>query len=222
MRLFSPPAYLLPAPSQILQSFSSELLPHAGMTALEIILGFLCGSFLGLMAGLALGLSPRLSRSLTPLFIIMQSLPVFAIAPLLVIWFGFGLSSKLIMSSIIIFFPVALNFAAGLSSVSPTLEELTRHYNMTLWQRLRFIALPSSLPSLMTGLKIAAGVAPIGAIVGEWVGSSGGLGFWMLHANARMQTDQLFAALFLLLAMALLFHALISFLAGLVLRRYLA
>jgi putative hydroxymethylpyrimidine transport system permease protein len=201
-------------------AFSYDLLPHALTTLIEIILGFVCGSIFGILAGGLIGSSKRAAKALTPFLIIMQALPVFAIAPLLVIWFGFGLTSKLIMSMIIIFFPVAIAFSSGLLSVSVNMNELSQLYHMSRLQKLRFIALPHALPSLLTGLKIAAGVAPIGAIVGEWVGSAGGLGFWMLHANARMQTDQLFAALFMLLAMALLFHWLISEISTLVMKRF--
>jgi putative hydroxymethylpyrimidine transport system permease protein len=210
---FAVPRFILPAPSSVARAFMTHydsLLYHMGITAVEIILGFFIGSLLGMVCGMVLSLSRRLETALTPFLLMMQALPVFAIAPLLVVWFGFGLAPKLIMTTIIIFFPVAMAFLNGLREGEKTYALLATHYNMNPWQRFWLLSLPFSRPSLLSGLKIGAAVAPIGAIVGEWVGSAGGLGFLMLHANARMQSDQMFAALFLLLFMVLALQSLIN------------
>ncbi len=124
-----------------------------------------------------------------PVVVTTQTLPVFAIAPILVIWFGFGIGSKIVMASLIIFFPVASSFYDGLKQTSRTRLDLGRSWGASRSQLLRFMRIPAAMPSLMSGLKVAATIAPIGAIVGEWAGAAGGLGFVMLQANARTQTD---------------------------------
>jgi putative hydroxymethylpyrimidine transport system permease protein len=142
-----------------------------------------------------------------------QALPVFAIAPLLVIWLGFGMASKIVMATLIIFFPIASSFLDGLRRTDPQLLDLAVISRASRFDTLALIRFPSALPGLASGLRVAAAVAPIGAVVGEWVGASAGLGFVMLQANARVQTDVLFAALFLLALMALAIRALVDGLA---------
>jgi putative hydroxymethylpyrimidine transport system permease protein len=127
-------------------------------------------------------------------------------APLLVLWLGYGLSSKIAMAVLIIFFPVTAAFYDGLRSTEPQWLELARVMDAPPHAVLREIRIPAALPALASGLRVATAVAPIGAVVGEWVGSSAGLGFYMLHANARMQIDMMFAALALLSAMALILY----------------
>lgn len=160
--------------------------------------GFLVGSLAGIFIALLLSQFKILDRYLMPLVVVTQTLPVFAIAPLLVIWFGFGIGSKIVMAALIIFFPVASAFYDGLKSTSSTWLDLAQSWKMSRFQTLLYFRIPAALPSLMTGLKVAATIAPIGAVVGEWAGAAGGLGFVMLQANARTQTDVVFASLVLL------------------------
>jgi putative hydroxymethylpyrimidine transport system permease protein len=135
------------------------------------------------------------------------------VAPLLVVWFGFGMASKVIMASIIIFFPVASTFADGLRRTDPEILDAVALTSATRWQTLRYIRLPLAMPALASGLRIAAPLAPLGAVVGEWVGASAGLGFVMVQANARMQTDTVFAAMALLAALSLLLRWMVDRLA---------
>ncbi|WP_343039194.1 ABC transporter permease [Propylenella binzhouense] len=207
VRLLRVPHFILPAPSEIAGAFAAEpgfFLRQSLITGGEMLVGMALGVGLGIACALLLALSPRLERVVGPMLVVSQALPVFAIAPLLVIWFGFGLSSKVAMAALIIFFPVATTFADGLRRADPNLLDLARMNGAgrvaTLWK----IRVPSALPALGSGLRIAAAVAPIGAVVGEWVGSSSGLGFIMLQSNARMQTDRVFVALFILAGMAVL------------------
>jgi putative hydroxymethylpyrimidine transport system permease protein len=123
---------------------------------------------------------------------------VFAIAPLLVLWFGYGMGSKVVMATLIIYFPVTAAFFDGLRRTEPGWLDLARTMGGSRWAMLRHIRIPAALPALASGIRVATAVAPIGAVVGEWVGSSRGLGYLMLHANARMQVDLMFAALFTL------------------------
>jgi len=153
---------------------------------------------------------PALTRVVLPVLVVTQALPVFAIAPLLVLWFGYGLASKVVMATLIIYFPVASGFFDGLRRTDQGLLDLADLYRSSALQRLRHFRLPAALPGLISGVRVAAAVAPIGAVVGEWVGSSAGLGFVMLHANARIQTDVMFAALFLLAAMAVALRLLVE------------
>ncbi len=189
---------------------SAFLLHHGLITFYEIILGLIVGSLLGIATGLLAVLFPLAGRMILPVVSASQALPVFAIAPLLVIWFGLGLGSKIAMATLIIYFPVASSLIDGLERTSGGLVDLGRLYGASRAQLLLWVRLPAALPSLASGLKVAATIAPIGAIVGEWVGSSGGLGFVILQSNARMQTDVVFASLFVLAIIAISVRALVA------------
>ena len=138
-----------------------------------------------------------------PLLIISQAVPVFAIAPLLVLWLGYGMASKIAMAVLIIYFPVTAACYDGLRNTPQSWLQLAQTLQISPQAMLFKVRLPAALPALASGLRIAVSIAPIGAVVGEWVGSSEGLGYLMLQANARMQIDLMFAALFLLLLIAL-------------------
>ncbi len=206
--------YILPPPWDVAKALWSHapLLAHHGMiTLLEIILGMLFGCGFAICLGLSLALYRPAAAWVWPIFVATQALPVFAIAPLLVLWLGYGMASKVAMASLIIFFPVASGFYDGLRRTDPDLLDLSHTMNAGNWAIVRHIRLPAALPGLASGLKVGAAVAPIGAIVGEWVGSSAGLGFLMLHANARVQIPLMFAALFVLAIMAITLHSLIAY-----------
>ena len=199
------PPYILPSPLQVLTTFYQRaplLFGHALVTASEIVLGLLIGSLLGLLSALSMLRFAPARRWLLPLLVVSQALPVFALAPLLMLWLGYGMASKVAMAVLIIFFPVTAACYDGLRQTQSGWLELAHTMNALPRRVLRHVRLPAALPALASGLRIAAAVAPIGAVVGEWVGSSRGLGYLMLHANGRMQTDLLFAALFTLALLA--------------------
>lgn len=199
------PPYILPSPPRVLAALwngRGYLGAHALVTATEIGLGLVFGVTLGAALALTMSASRTLRRWLTPALVISQAIPVFALAPLLVLWLGFGLASKVAMATLIIFFPVTAAFHDGLRRTEPGWIELARTMRASPYAQLRHVRLIAALPAFGSGLRIAAAVAPIGAVIGEWVGSAGGLGYVMLNANARMQTDVCFAALFLLALMA--------------------
>jgi putative hydroxymethylpyrimidine transport system permease protein len=139
-----------------------------------------------------------------PVVVASQAIPVFALAPLLVLWLGYGPASKIAMAVLIIYFPVTAAFLDGLRRTDPAWLDLAAVMGARGWAVLRWIRIPAALPALGSGLRMAAAVAPIGAVIGEWVGSSAGLGYLMLQANARLKIDLMFAALALLAAMGLL------------------
>ena len=195
------PPYILPGPLPVARALVAHLpvlAPHLATTVIEILLGLVLGTLLGSVAALTMILSPLLKRWLLPVLVISQAIPVFALAPILVLWLGYGMASKVAMAVLIIFFPVTASLYAGMRRTDHDLLDLARIMGASPAGVLRHIVLPSALPAFAAGLRVAAAVAPIGAVIGEWVGSSEGLGFYMLHANARMQVDLMFAALTLL------------------------
>lgn len=200
------PPFLLPAPLRVAQALAARwdiIAGHALVTGTEILLGLALGTLLGCVMALTLTAWRGARQWLLPLLLISQAIPVFAIAPLLTLWLGFGIASKVAMATIIIFFPVATAFHDGLRRTEPGLLDLAATMGASRGAVLWRLRVPHALPALASGLRVAAGVAPIGAIVGEWVGASAGLGYLMLHANGRSQTDVMFAALFVLALMAL-------------------
>ncbi len=200
------PPYILPDPLRVMRTLWARadlIAAHALITVGEILLGLALGTLLGALAALVLAASRRARAWILPLLVISQALPVFALAPLLVLWLGYGMASKVAMAVLIIFFPVASAFFDGLRRTPPGWLELARVMDARPLALLVRVRLPAALPAFASGMRVAAAVAPIGAVVGEWVGSSAGLGYLMLHANARMQTDLMFAALFVLCVLAL-------------------
>lgn len=218
--VFAVPRYMLPSPPMVAEALwqgKAYLLEHTLITASEIVLGLLFGLLLGALLALSMVFSPRLQRWMMPVLVVSQAIPVFALAPLLVLWLGFGMTSKVVMAVLVIFFPVAASFYDGLRRTEPGWVELARTMRASPYAQLRHVRLVAALPAFGSGLRVAAAVAPIGAVIGEWVGSAGGLGYVMLNANARMQTDVCFAALFVLALMAVFLWQLVD----IVLRRVL-
>ena len=207
------PPYILPGPDRVfaaLMENTTLLSNHALVTLVEMLLGLLLGAALGMAGAMTLAYLRAIRPWLLPVLVVSQAIPVFALAPVLVLWLGYGLASKVAMATLIIFFPVTATFYDGLRRTDPGWLDLARTMNAppaaVLW-RLR---VPAALPALASGLRVAAAVVPIGAVVGEWVGASAGLGYLMLHANGRMQIDLMFAALFVLALMALTLYFLLD------------
>ncbi|MFO1038756.1 MAG: ABC transporter permease [Geminicoccaceae bacterium] len=200
------PSFILPGPVSVLTTLVARadlLAQNALITLVEILAGIALGTLVGMVSAVVLAAFGPARRWLLPLLVVSQALPVFALAPLLVLWLGYGMASKVAMAVLIIFFPVTAAFYDGLRRTQPGWIELARTMDARPWAVLLRIRMPAALPALASGLRVAAAVAPIGAVIGEWVGSSAGLGFLMLHANARMQTDLMFAALFVLALLSL-------------------
>jgi putative hydroxymethylpyrimidine transport system permease protein len=197
---------MLPAPSAVMESLfghSGLLLKHALVTLQEILIGLAGGVFIGGMSALAMALIPALQPWMLPPLVLGQAIPVFALAPLLVLWFGYGMASKIVMAMIIIYFPITAALFDGLRRTNKDWLDLASTMGASRFRILWHLRLPAALPAFGSGLRIATAFAPIAAVVGEWVGSGAGLGYLMLHANGRMQTDLMFAAMIVLMAMAL-------------------
>lgn len=202
-------AFILPSPKQVFISLFENwqlILENALPTIIEILVGFLLGAIAGVLAALWIMYFRWAKSWFLPLLIISQALPIFAVAPLLVIWFGYGMVSKMLISALMLFFPVASAFYDGLRSTPKEWLNLGQVMGGSPWQLLYRIKIPAALPSLGTGLRVAASFAPMGAVIGEWVGSSKGLGFLMITANARLQIDLVFAVLFVLIILSLILY----------------
>ncbi|NSY19695.1 ABC transporter permease [Neorhizobium sp. AL 9.2.2] len=201
VQVFSPPRYLLPSPLAVVQALvrqSSFLAHHTAVTITEIFAGLVAGSIFGAAVAFLVVAFPRAGRLAWPIILILQTFPVFVLAPILVLWLGFGMASKVMMTTLVIFFPVASAFADGLRRTEPAILEAAALTSATPWQILVRLRTPLALPALVSGLRVAVPLAPLGAVIGEWVGASAGLGFVMVQANARMQTDTVFAAMTIL------------------------
>lgn len=199
------PPYILPAPLLVLHALVDQrtvLLSHAGTTLTEIVLGLILGTLLGGFTALTMIHFRQARAWMLPVLVISQALPVFALAPILVLWLGFGMASKVAMAVLIIFFPVTATFYDGLRRTNPGWLDLAATMNAPPRRVLFQIQIPAALPAFASGLRVATAVAPIGAIVGEWVGSSSGLGHYLWRMNGNAKTAEMFAALFVLSVIA--------------------
>ena len=199
---FSLPPFMLPPPSKIFISIYTNwdlLIKHASYTLVEILASIFIGTIIGVITALIISSSERLKRWVMPILLASQSIPVFALAPLLILWLGYGMSSKIVIGVLIVFFPITSNFTDALNKVPQELIDAGKTIGLSKTQVFWKIKIPSSLPGLCSGIRVAACFAPIGAVVGEWIGGSTGLGSFMIYSNARLQTDNMFAALIILI-----------------------
>ncbi len=208
------PAFILPGPGLVWQRFlralaDGSLARQTFYTLEEVLLGLLLGVGLATVLGYLLARSHRLERVLSPYLVASQAIPVVAIAPLLVIWFGPGMASKVLICALIVFFPVLINTVVGLRAVPENLRDLMRSLQADRYQVLRFLEVPAALPVFLGGLRIGATLAVIGAVVGEFVGSDRGLGFLINVARGQYDTALVFVAIFTLIALALVLYGVV-------------
>ncbi len=196
---------LVPSPAEIASSLweSRALLAEdAWVTLQEILLGFLCGLAAGLAFAVALRLSPTLWRAFYPLIVASQAIPILVFAPILVVWFGFGIGPKLFVVALLCFFPITVNAVDGLRSVDPEATKMMRTLDASRLQILWRVEAPTSLPFVFSGARIAATFAPLAAVFGEWVGGNSGLGVLIREDNANFATARVFAAALILSVIA--------------------
>jgi NitT/TauT family transport system permease protein len=209
------PAFILPSPGQVATRFAQALLDgslikNTMVTLAEVLAGLAIGVSFATVLGYLLARSLHLERLLSPYIVASQSIPIVAIAPLLVIWFGPGMFSKILVCALIVFFPVLVNTVVGVRSVPEDLRDLMRSLQATRWQMLKSLELPASLPVFLGGLRIGATLSVIGAVVGEFVGAKSGLGFMVNVARGIYDTPLVFVAVFTLIAMAMILYGLVS------------
>ncbi len=217
------PAFILPSPVRVWDRFlmlmaGGVLWTNALVTLGEVLAGLALGLVAALVLGYGLAKSPLLERILSPYIVASQAVPVVAIAPLLVIWFGFGGLSKALVCALTVFFPALVTTIVGIRSVDADLRSLMRSLQASRWQTFSMLEVPAALPFLFAGLKVAVTLAVIGAVVGEFVGADRGLGFLVNLARGILDTPMLFVALFLLIAIALGLYTAVSLLEYFVLR----
>ena len=203
------PPFILPDPLRVagaLWTHRALLAENALVTGGEVLIGLALGAVLGGASAIALAASPLARLTLRPVLVFSQALPVFALAPLLTLWFGYGLGSKVAMALLIIYFPVTSTFLDALLATPPAWLAQAQVMGGGRWAVMRHVRIPAALPGYLSGLRLAAVYAPIGAVIGEWVGASRGLGYLMLLANGRAKTDLMFAALIVLAVLTLALH----------------
>lgn len=211
VRLFKVPEIVVPAPTSIVSALvsiiaSGAVFPHLGITLSEVLLGFAIGASVALVLGALIAQFRIVDRLVTPYIVALQAVPKVALAPLLVIWFGFGIASKVLMTAVIAFFPILVNTVAGLRSVEQDRIDLMTALKASRWQTFTMVRLPTALPFIFAGLDVGIVLSVIGAIVGEFVGASGGLGYLLLVYNADLKIAAVFALLVVLATIGIVLH----------------
>jgi len=199
-RAFNIPTYLLPKPSQIITELVEQfqlIVGHSYITLIESVLGLLNALLLGILIAILMNAFDILGRILYPALIISQAVPIIAIAPLILIWFGLGIGPKIGIVTIVCFFPIAVSTFEGFKLVNEDAIDIMKTLKASRFQTYRHVIIPATLPHIFSGLKIAASYCVLGAVVGEWLGADKGLGIYMVRAMGSFRTDRLFVAIFL-------------------------
>jgi len=209
------PKFVLPTPPEVLLRFidyvpSGQLWLHFRTTIVEALLGGCMGVLFGLVSGYGLAKSVIAEKLLAPYLVASQSVPVVAFAPVLILWFGSGLASKVIVCAVIVFFPMTINTMVGLCSADPGLLELMQTFRADRWQVLRLVEVPAALPNIFGGLKVGGTLSILGAVVGEFVGAKAGLGFLVNYSAFQLDTPLMFVGLFCLVVLGVGVFSLIS------------
>lgn len=215
VKAFGIPAYLLPPPQDVLPRLveaRQSLWNHTLVTMEEIVLGFALSVVTAIPLGLLIALSPAAKRMLYPLLVFIQLVPKIAIAPLFVVWIGFGPTSKVMLTLLLTFFPLLLASIAGFQILDPRFQYLTRSMGATGWQTFRYLRFPSALPVIFGGLKTSATIAATAAIVAEFVGANKGLGYLLLQATGSLDTTYVFAILFVMTIIGLALNSVVEIL----------
>ena len=213
--LGSYPAFILPPPLAVAERLGELLADgllwrHTWVTLREVLAGLGLGALVATLLGYGLAHSPLAERLLTPFIVASQSIPIVAVAPLLVIWFGTGLLSKMLVCALTVFFPILINTVVGVRSVEGDLRDLMRSLEATRWQTVWLLEVPAALPVFLGGLKVGATLAVIGAIVGEFVASNQGLGFLLNQGQRVYDTAQVFVGIGALMALALALYGAVA------------
>jgi ABC-type nitrate/sulfonate/bicarbonate transport system permease component len=225
VRIDGTPAWFLPSPSSVARTIVSDrdlLAHHTWVTLREVIVGFLVALVVGVCIAVAIEESPLTERALYPLIVASQAIPIVALAPLLLVWFGYGLLPKVIVTALVAFFPIVVTTVDGLRSADREMLELLRAMGAGAFTRFRLVKVPSAMPSLFSGMRIGIAIAVIGAVFGEYVGAKAGLGYLMNISSGRLLTARVFACIVVLACMAVTLFASVILLERLLLpwRRY--
>lgn len=214
------PNWLLPSPVDIAHAFYNTfpiIWSHTLTTVLETTIGFFIAVILGIMAAVCMVQIPLLKKAFYPFLVISQTIPLVAVVPLLILWLGYGILPKIVIVILICFFPIAISLLEGLEITDNDLLNLVKSMGATKWQILYYIRFPQALPSLFAGLKIAATYSVMGAVVGEWLGASSGLGVYLTRSSRSFLTDQVFAAIVAITILSISYFFLIELIRKIVL-----
>ena len=206
VRVFNIPLYVLPSPSSVLSAVVTErenLLHHGIVTVCEALGGMLISLVIALIVGILMDCFAFFKRCIYPLLVITQTIPMIVLAPILIIYMGFGIFAKIFTVVLMCFFPIAVNFSDGMEQLDKGMENLVRSYGANRVQLYMLVKLPAAVPSLFSGLKVAATYSISGAVVGEWIGSQSGLGYYLLRLKNNYMLDKVFACVLVIILLSL-------------------
>ena len=212
VELFSIPLYVLPSPLQVLRALAKELPVlslHGGVTVAEALAGMAVYMVLAAALGILMDCFPLVRRGLYPVLVVTQTVPMIVMAPILIIYMGFGIGPKILTVVLMCFFPVAVSFSDGLAQVDEEYVNLVRSYGAGRFQAYRLVKIPAAVPSLLSGLKVAATYSISGAVVGEWIGATQGLGYYLLRVKNSYMLDRVFACVAVIILLSLAMNGLI-------------
>lgn len=212
VQIFQIPLYVLPSPVQVIKTLAAELHTlggHAAVTVIEALSGIAISLVLALVLGILMDCFPVVKQGLYPILVVTQTVPMIVLAPILIIYMGFGVAPKILTVVLMCFFPIAVSFSDGLAQVDEEYVHLTRSYGAGRWETYRLVKIPASIPSLLSGLKVAATYSISGAVVGEWIGSQKGLGYYLLRVKNSYMLDKVFACVLVIIFLSLCMNGLI-------------
>lgn len=212
VRIFHIPLYVLPSPVQVVQTLAAEagtLWGHALITTMEAVVGIVIALVLAIILGVAMDRFPVVRQGLYPVLVVTQTVPMIVLAPILIIYMGFGAAPKILTVVLMCFFPVAVSFSDGLSQVDEEYVHLVRSYGTGTWGAYRLVKIPAAIPALLSGLKVAATYSISGAVVGEWIGSQRGLGYYLLRVKNGYMLDKVFACVLVIIFLSLCMNGVI-------------
>lgn len=207
------PLYVLPAPSDMLRTFVTEfpvLLGHAAVTVMEALAGMAISFVIGIVIGILIDAMPMFKKCVYPILVVTQTVPVIVLAPIFIIYMGFGYAPKILTVVLMCFFPVVVSFSDGLSEMDEGYINLVRTYGGSRFQLYRLVKIPSAMISLLSGLKVAATYSISGAVVGEWIASQSGLGYYLIRAKNGYMLDKVFACVLMIILLSLMMNGLVK------------
>lgn len=207
------PLYVLPAPSDMMQSFVSELptlLRHAAVTVMEALVGMAISFVVGILMGILIDAMPMFKKCIYPILVVTQTVPVIVLAPIFIIYMGFGYTPKILTVVLMCFFPIVVSFSDGLGEMNAGYLNLVRTYGGSKLQVYRIVKIPAALISLLSGLKVAATYSISGAVVGEWIASQSGLGYYLIRAKNGYMLDKVFACVLMIILLSLMMNGLVK------------
>ena len=212
VRVYGIPLYVLPSPTEVISALFADgknLAGHGAVTVMEALAGMGIALVLALALGIAMDGFPAVKQGIYPLLVVTQTVPMIVLAPILIIYLGFGMAPKILTVVLMCFFPVVVSFSDGMEQLDKEYVNLVRSYGAGKWQIYKLVKIPAALPSLISGLKVSATYSISGAVVGEWIGSQSGLGYYLLRVKNSYMLDKVFACVVVIIVLSLMMNWLI-------------